>query len=144
MIVVAEPSQDVRRPSSVAQRTMELATTAASAAATPAGPQKALEDAIDGFYGILTKEQSSRLVPLGAVRDAETVMIFTAQLDRENQLKKGRGVASRLISVLRSVEAFSSVVDTFVSSKPAIAALVWGSVKLALLVSMTRCDFGAS
>jgi hypothetical protein len=107
---------------------MELATTPASAATTPVGPQKALEDAVDGFHGILTKEQRGRLVRLGAVRDAETVMIFTAQLDRENQLKKGRGVASRLISVLRSVQAFSSVVDTFVSSKPEFAALVWGSV----------------
>ncbi|KAG9251495.1 uncharacterized protein F5Z01DRAFT_267855 [Emericellopsis atlantica] len=61
-------------------------------------------------------------------------MIFTAQLQQEHQLRKGRGVAARLISVLQSVQAFSSIVDTLVSSKPDIAALVWGSVKLALLV----------
>ena len=61
-------------------------------------------------------------------------MIFTAQLDRDNQLRKGRGIASRLYSILQSMQTFSTVVDTFVSSHPEIAALVWGSVKLTMLV----------
>lgn len=97
-------------------------------------PPKALKAAIDDFHCILTDEQRSKLSHIGAVRDAETVMIFTAQLDRENQLRKGRSVATRLISVLRSVQAFSTVVDTFVQSNPRIPALVWGSVKLTMLV----------
>lgn len=109
-------------------------TLAATRPDTSAGPQKALEDAVDGFHSILTNEERSKLGQLGAIRDVETVMIFTAQLDRENQLQKGRGVASRLISILQSVHAFSTVVETFVSSNPRIAALVWGSVKFSLLV----------
>ena len=104
-----------------------------------AGPQKALKDAIDDFHSILTDKERNRLLQIGAVRDAETVMIFTAQLDRENQLRKGRGVANRLISVLHSVHAFSTIVDTFVSSHPEIAALIWGSVKFAMLVRISAC-----
>ncbi|KEY75233.1 hypothetical protein S7711_09300 [Stachybotrys chartarum IBT 7711] len=50
-------------------------------------------------------------------------MISTAQLDRENQLKKGRGIAGRFVPVLQSIQAFSTVVETFVSSHPNIAAL---------------------
>lgn len=108
-------------------------------APTPAGasdgPRKSLEDAIDDFQTILTDDQRRKLRSIGAMRDAETVMIFAAHLDQENQLKKGRGIATRLHSVLQSVQTFSTVVDAFVSSRPEIAALVWGSIKLAMLVS---------
>jgi citrate lyase beta subunit len=111
-----------------------------SLGATCIGPQKALEDAIDGFHGVLTKDDRGRLLRLGRVRDAETVIIFTAQLDQENRLRKGRGVSGRLLSVLQSVQGFTTVVDTYVSSNPRIAALVWGSIKLALLVRMDHQD----
>lgn len=94
-----------------------------------------LERALRDFQSVLTDDERSRLGKIGAVRGADTVMIFTAQLDRENQLKKGRGIAGRLYSVLQSVQAFSTVVETFVSSHPDIAALVWGSIKLTMLVS---------
>lgn len=62
-------------------------------------------------------------------------MIFTAQLDHGNQSAGRPDFASRLSTVLQSVQAFSTVVETFVSSHPEIAALVWGSVKLTMLVS---------
>jgi hypothetical protein len=101
----------------------------------PAGPRKSLEDAIEDFQAILTDDQRQKLGSIGAIQDPDTVMIFTTQLDRDNQLKKGRGIASRLSSVLQSVQTFSTVVDTFVASRPEIAALVWGSIKLAMLVS---------
>lgn len=97
-------------------------------------PQKALQDAVDDFQSILTQGQRDKVGHIGAIRDAETVMIFTAQLDRENQNNMGRGISSRLISVLQSVQTFSTVIDTFVSSNPKIAALVWGSIKLTMLV----------
>ena len=105
-----------------------------SLARVPAGPRKSLEDAVADFQSVLTDDQRRKLHSIGTIRDADTVMIFTAQLDRDNQLKKGRGVANRLYSVLQSVQTFSTVVDTFVSSHPEIAALVWGSIKLTMLV----------
>lgn len=91
---------------------------------------------MEDFQTILTVDQVRKLRSIGAIRNADTVMIFTAQLDRDNQLRKGRDIACRLYSVLQSVQAFSTVVDAFVSSHPEIAALVWGSVKLAMLVGV--------
>ncbi|EEY23650.1 predicted protein [Verticillium alfalfae VaMs.102] len=107
---------------------------ASSSTATPPGVRTSLEYAVKDFQSILTDQQRSKLNQIGTIRDAETVITFTAQLDMANQLRKGRGVASRLHPVLESVQAFSTVVGTFVSSHPEIAALVWGSVKLAMLV----------
>jgi hypothetical protein len=63
------------------------------------------------------------------------VLVFTAQLDSSQQ-RRGRSIATRLHSVLQSVREFSAVVDTFISSNPEIAALIWGSVKLTIQV---RC-----
>jgi hypothetical protein len=36
--------------------------------------------------------------------------------------------------MLQSIRDYSAIIDTFVSSNPVIAALVWGSVKLTMLV----------
>ncbi|KAM0368587.1 hypothetical protein ACHAO7_011095 [Fusarium culmorum] len=106
-----------------------------------AGPRESLENAIQDFQTILTDDQRRKLSNIGAIQDPDTVRIFTAQLDRESQLKKGRGVAGRLSSILQSVQRFSTVVDTFVSSRPEIAALVWGSVKLAMLIAVNYTSY---
>jgi len=107
---------------------------ASSSARTLAGPRKCLEDAVEDFQSILTDDQRQRLEGIGAVRDTDTVITFTAQLDYDCRSRKDRSIASRLYSVLQSVQAFATVVDTFVSSHPEIAALVWGSIKLTMLV----------
>ena len=112
---------------------MEIITVPAPAD-TSGGPVLSLEQAIEDFQTILTDDERRNLSSIGSIKDPDTVRIFTAQLDRENQLKKGRGIAGRLSSVLQSVQTFSAVIETFVSSNPDIAALVWGSVKLAILV----------
>ncbi|KAJ4266996.1 hypothetical protein NW762_003094 [Fusarium torreyae] len=104
-------------------------------------PRKSLEDAIKDFQTVLTDDQRRKLGSIGAIRDPDTVMIFTAQLDRDNQLRKGRGIACRLSSILQSVQAFSTVVDTFVSSRPEIAALVWGSIKTAMLIAVNYTSY---
>ena len=108
---------------------------ASSSVGTSYDSQMTLNSALRDFQSVLTDDERSRLGKIGSVQGADTVMIFTAQLDCENQLRKGRGIANRLYNVLQSVQAFSSVVETFVSSHPDIAALVWGSIKLTMLVS---------
>jgi hypothetical protein len=65
------------------------------------------------------------------------VLVLTAQLDR-SQDRRGRSIGTRLHSVLQCVRDFSAIIDTFVSSNPTIAALVWGSVKLTIQVT-TLC-----
>lgn len=94
----------------------------------------ALQVALQEFNSILTDEQRNELHRAGPVPDADSVLVFTAQLDDIN--RKGRSVATRLHTVLLSVQNFCSVVDTFVSSHPEIAALVWGSVKITMQVSL--------
>lgn len=61
---------------------------------------------------------------IGSICDAQSAIIFTAQLDRENQSGGRPGIASRLSTVLQSVQAFSTVVKTLVSSHLEITVLV--------------------
>ena len=91
--------------------------------------------ALRDFQDILSPGQKRDLLAQATVPDAAAVFIFTAGIDRENAKRRSRGVATRLFGFLESVQQFSSIVDTFVSSNPSIAALVWGSVKFAILVS---------
>lgn len=46
--------------------------------------------------------------------------------------------AAGLAVFLQSVQQFCGVVDTFVSSRPDVAALVWGGVKLSLQVRILK------
>ncbi|RCI15228.1 hypothetical protein L249_6927 [Ophiocordyceps polyrhachis-furcata BCC 54312] len=96
-------------------------------------PEKAIQDAVRDFQSILTNDQCAQLQSVKAVPDADAVIIFTAQLDHCNRSRKGRSIASRLHDVLQSVREFTAVVDSFVSARPDIAALVWGSIKLTML-----------
>ncbi|ORY61554.1 uncharacterized protein BCR38DRAFT_324587, partial [Pseudomassariella vexata] len=91
-----------------------------------------LQGAIKEFQAILTDKQRRELRKTTAIPDADSILIFTAQLDSTNRNRKGPSIASRLHSVLQSVRDFCSVIDTFVSTHPEIAALIWGSVKLTM------------
>lgn len=106
-----------------------------------ADPQAALRPSIEDFQRILTDEQRHKLSQIGATNDADNFIVFTAELEAENQASGRPGVARRFDAVLQCVPAFSSVVETFVSSHPEIAALVWGSVKMTMLVSIQPIGF---
>lgn len=99
-----------------------------------------LEDALQEFQQTLTGEQKDQLKAINAKPDAGAVVSFTAELDHKNAERRSRGVATRLHRFLESIQQFSTIVDTFVSSKPNIAALVWGSIKFALLVRNVTAD----
>ncbi|KAI9765660.1 MAG: hypothetical protein M1840_007217 [Geoglossum simile] len=92
-----------------------------------------LRNALSDFQSSLTPEQRARLQALNIVPDAASVITFTKEVDDENAKRMSRCVASRLCGVLESVQQFSSIVETFITSHPEIAALVWGSIKFALL-----------
>ncbi|KAK1750001.1 ankyrin repeat-containing domain protein, partial [Echria macrotheca] len=100
--------------------------------ATPVSPERQLNQAVDEFQSILTENQRTALKKIKSVPDADAVLVFTAELDYSSRPRKGRSIATRLHSVLQSVREFSAVIDTFVSSNPEIAALIWGSVKLTI------------
>ncbi|KAM3557837.1 hypothetical protein ARSEF4850_004902 [Beauveria asiatica] len=119
---------------------MEITAPSTSTGTSP-NPQASLQSAIEEFQSILTDEQRHKLRIIGTIRDAQSVMIFTAQLEHENRSAGRPGVSSRLSTVLQSVQAFSGVVGTFVSAHPEIAALVWGSVKLTMLIAVNFASY---
>lgn len=112
---------------------------ASQSSGVPLSPQaaKQLNEAVDDFQRILTDDQRTALKNIKSIPDADAVLVFTAQLDSTQQ-RRGRSIATRLHSVLESVREFSAVIDTFVSSNPEIAALIWGSVKLTIQVRCLR------
>lgn len=77
-----------------------------------------------------------------ALRDYETILSdednnqLTTLINRNCGSRRNQCLGPRLITFLESVQQFYQVVDTLVSSHPEFAALVWGGVKLALLVSL--------
>ncbi|MCJ1345587.1 hypothetical protein MMC31_003794, partial [Peltigera leucophlebia] len=100
-----------------------------------------LTTALDKFEAALTPEQKSRLQGIAAVPDATAIIAFTHQLDNENAKRGSHCVAARLLTFLQSIQQFTAVVDTFVSSNPATGALVWGSVKLAVILTSTYASY---
>ncbi|KAF2965113.1 hypothetical protein GQX73_g8449 [Xylaria multiplex] len=103
-----------------------MATASSLAAARPVVGQ-ALQDAVKEFRSVLNEEQRCELDKLDPVPDANAILVFTARLDRIDPNRRGRSFSSRLHTILLAVRNFCSIVDTFVSSHPEIAALVWGS-----------------
>ena len=101
-------------------------------------PTADLEAALAEFEGVLPETDRLRLAQVrgrpGMMSDA--AMQFTASLDRANSGRRGASVASRFYALLLAVQSFVGVVDTFVSADPAVAALVWGAVKLTMLVRL--------
>ncbi|KAH7024882.1 ankyrin repeat-containing domain protein [Microdochium trichocladiopsis] len=117
-----------------------------SSALGPSGLYQSLEDALAGFQAVLSDDQRQELQGIKKNHvnaDADAVLVFTASLDSINRQRRGRSTSTRLHSFLSSVGDFCTtmtdgkpvnIADTYVSSHPEIAALVWGSVKLTMIV----------
>lgn len=107
-----------------------------AASLAPAGAYSSLDDALADFRLVLDRDQQTALSSIKSVPDAESILVFTAQLDLANRNRRGQSIGSRLYTLLLSVRDFCAIVDTFVSSHPEVAALVWGSVKLTMQVGI--------
>lgn len=94
-----------------------------------------LELALSDFRSVLTGDERMQLQQIKEVPDASAALVFTAKLDASNSARRGRSIGTRAYSMLQSVQQFSEIVGTFVSSHPDVAALVWGSIKLTILVN---------
>ncbi|KAK7917534.1 Ankyrin repeat protein [Apiospora marii] len=114
---------------------------ASSSTLVPAKQRDVLLDAVSDFQGVLNDEERRELIKMRTLPDSDSIMVFTAELDSTHRARKGPSFASRLHSVLSSVGMFCSIIDTFVSSHPEIAALVWGSVKLTMLVAANVASY---
>jgi hypothetical protein len=101
-----------------------------------------LETAVRKFRASLTPVQNTELLAHSQNKlNATTILAFTAEIDKINANRQSRCVSSRLFGILQSVQEFSSIADTFVSSNPEIAALVWGSLKFTILVGLLPLSY---
>ena len=103
--------------------------------AAPLQPEIKLAQALVEYENILSDEERSQLRAEG-VPDATAAINLTTRIDRDCNDRRSRCMGPRLITVLESIQQFSTTVDTIISSHPEYAALVWGGVKLALLVML--------
>ena len=103
--------------------------------AAPLKPEIELTQALHDYEKILSDEDRKHLHSQG-LPDATAAINLTTHIDRECNSRRSQCMGPRLITFLESIQQFSQVVDVFVSSHPEVAALVWGGVKLALLVRL--------
>ncbi|CAG8126012.1 unnamed protein product [Penicillium nalgiovense] len=123
------------------------------AGARGADPTQSLNAALENFKNILTEEQKREFQKSTTTPDTASVIEFVAEIDARNSRTMRRCVAPRLCTFLEATQQFTGVVDTFVSSNPIVAALIWGGMKTAILTasnvasltSLQRalCDFYA-
>ena len=100
-------------------------------------------NAVKDFQNALSPTQQAELLAIHGANppDVTAVLAFTAEVDRSTQRRNSRCVASRLHGTLQSVQQFTNIVGTFVSSNPAIAALVWGSIRFTILAASNFTSF---
>ena len=101
--------------------------------AAPLKPEIKLAQALHDYESILSDDDRSQLHSQG-LPNATAAINLTSLIDRKCSSRRSQCMGPRLITFLESIQQFSQVVDVFVSSNPQVAALVWGGVKLALLV----------
>jgi Skp family chaperone for outer membrane proteins len=106
-----------------------------------ADPTAPLKQALMSFENILTEEQKKQYQASSIKPNASSVLSFVAEVDENNKGRGSRCVAPRLYTFLDAAQQFTSVVDTFVSSNPTIAALVWGGVKMAVLTASNIASY---
>lgn len=119
-------------PVRTSSSTVDMALVLAKAA--PLKPDIKLTEALDDYGKILSDEERKQFYAQGAP-DATAAINLATLIDGECNRRRRQCMGPRLITFLESVQQFSGVVDTFVSSHPAIAALVWGGVKIALQIA---------
>ncbi|KAF4768957.1 hypothetical protein HAV15_008719 [Penicillium sp. str.  len=111
------------------------------AEAQGADPTKSLNAALKNFENILTEDQKREFQKSTTTPDIASVIEFVAEIDARNSSTKRRCVAPRLFTFLEATQQFTGVVNTFVSSNPIIAALVWGGVKTAILTASNVASY---
>jgi hypothetical protein len=96
-----------------------------------------LSTALGAFQQILTADQTAQLRTFSSPAPTpDDVVRLTEQITEANATRKSRLFAKRLQGFLSSIQQYSNIIDTCVGPNQ-IAALVWGGIKLVLLVCAT-------
>ncbi|KAH7132595.1 ankyrin repeat-containing domain protein [Dendryphion nanum] len=100
-----------------------------------------LTAALDEFQQLLSSDQVAHLASFSSnVPTADDVVQLTEQVAQANAGRKSRQLADRIQGLLGSVQQYSTIIDTCVGPNQ-IAALVWGSIKIVLLVSSNFAEY---
>lgn len=101
---------------------------------TPKRNHSQLATALSEFQQVLTPDQVAQLNSYSNhTPTADDVVGLTDQIIQSNASRKSHIFASRLQGLLGSVQQYCNIIDTCAGPNQ-IAALVWGSIKLVLLV----------
>lgn len=98
-------------------------------------PILSLLTSLYSFENTLSKQEKEQFHAYGSTPDPSNIIAFVAKIDTDNSSRASRCVAPRLHTFLDRVQQFVGVVDTFVNVKPQIAAPLWGSIKLSILLA---------
>ena len=91
--------------------------------------------ALSEFQRCLSPEQEAQLASIASSAPrAEDVLLLTNEIIERNSDRKSRIFASRVQGLLSSVQQYCTVADTWAGPNQT-AALVWGTVKLVILVN---------
>ncbi|KAJ5153807.1 uncharacterized protein N7500_009246, partial [Penicillium coprophilum] len=103
-------------------------------------PTQALKTALENFQNTLTEEQKREFRGSTTKVDITSFTVFVADIDARNSSRR-TPVGPRLCPFFEAMQQFTGVVDTFVSSNPVIAALVWGGIKTAILLASNVASY---
>lgn len=95
-------------------------------------PQHRLQQALEGFYRILTPEEFSKFS--GTSPGVGSILDLTSEVNGRGKERTLRRWASYFEPFLEAIQLYSGAIETFVSSNPRVAALVWGSAKIVIIV----------
>ncbi|KAJ5928123.1 hypothetical protein N7466_007079 [Penicillium verhagenii] len=104
-------------------------------------PTQALMRALADFKQSLTDEEKQQYRAHEANPGASSIIEFMRVVDESKPQTNMRCLGSRLCTFLDKTQQFATIVETFVSSNPVIAALVWGSVKFAILSANNAASY---
>ncbi|KAJ5937238.1 hypothetical protein N7454_004893 [Penicillium verhagenii] len=104
-------------------------------------PTQALMHALADFKQSLTDDEKQQYRTHEANPGASSIIEFMRVVDESKPQTNMRCLGSRLCTFLDKTQQFATIVETFVSSNPAIAALVWGSVKFAILSANNAASY---
>lgn len=102
-----------------------------------------LKTALVAFENALSPNQKAQLLSFPSTLGSSEVLAFTNHLYDADATRQSRCIANKLSGFLESVMQFSSAIDTFAQVEQRISSLVWGSVKVVMLVRSSPLPNGA-
>ncbi|KAA8907989.1 ankyrin repeat-containing domain protein [Sphaerosporella brunnea] len=98
--------------------------------------------ALGQFQASLSPDQRNQFTAVSSSPPTAIDVVRLADgIDKKNSTRRSREWAQQTRGILEGVQQYCAIVDTFVQANPAIAALVWGSIKFTILAALNFSDY---